>query len=211
MVVEGFAAWAPGVETLEAWESGTEIEDSSASPKLAFASAMATRRLSQLTKLTCYMAGRIGLAADELFFSSVRGEINSQLKINLGYAEEGEMKPASFSLSVFNTPPAEATILLKSQIPYTALFSGETECIRNLYTASSAPILSGRDGSTIMIYAEERTPAEYRNNVSSILPAMVLGVKLGSGEGIGIPAEALSSPMALDRYLIENEISKLVF
>ncbi len=211
MRVEGFAAWAPGVESLEAWEGKYDILDTSEAPKLSFASPMATRRLSQLTKLTCYMAARLGLDADELFFSSVRGEINSQLKINLGYAEENEMKPASFSLSVFNTPPAQATILLKSTIPYTALFSGERECIRNLYTASISPILSGKDRSTLFIYAEERTPDEYRNNISSILPPMVVGVKLSDAEGDGIPDMALSSPECLVSYLVEHERSKWVF
>lgn len=211
MVVEGFSAWAPGVETLEKWESGESIEDSSAAPELTFASRMATRRLSQLTKLTCYMAGKLGLDADELFFSSVRGEIGSQLRINLGYAEEGEMKPASFSLSVFNTPPAEATILLKSQIPYAALFSKESECIRNLYAAAAAPILSGRLERTLMIYAEEMTPPEYRNNVSSLLPAMVLGVRLRAGDGEGICESALVSPRALVEHLIATERSKWVF
>ena len=131
------------------------IDDSTESPKITFASPIVTRRFSQLTKMTCYMAHRLKLDTDMLFFTSARGEIDIQYKINTSFARENEVKPAMFTLSVFNTAPAEATILLKSKVPYCPIYSGFENAVRNLITVGCAPLISERLRSVMLIYAEE--------------------------------------------------------
>lgn len=206
MKVESFVLWAPGVETHEDWQEwlngNKKIENSIKSPVLAFASPIATRRLSQLTKMVCYAAGTLGLDADELFMTSVYGESNAQFKLNISHIQENEVKPAAFSLSVFNAAAAEATILLKSQIPYSVFFSGKDNAIPNLLKAGSAPIISGRIKSAILIYAEEALPDEYKDNAPWQTEPMVIGLKLSSN--VGTIPENIEGPASLIGYLIEN-------
>lgn len=209
-MVDAFSLWAPGLKTKEDWLAWTnglkEIDDSPEAPKLDFAPPIATRRFSQLTKMTCWMAHRLALDTDILFFTSARGEINIQYKINTDFARDDELKPALFTLSVFNTAPAEATILLGSKVPYSPLFSGFTDTIKNLVRAGSAPLKSGRLKSAMLIYAEERVPDEYRANITGgWFPPLCIGVKIsGKDSGADFPREALESPKAFAKHLVEH-------
>ena len=130
-----------------------------------------------------------------------------QYKINRAFAETNEMKPATFAISVFNTAPAEATILLNSKVPYTPLFSGEKDCIKNLWTTSRSAILSGRMKSVILVYAEEHTPDEYKDNLRySYHPPLCVAVKISNKEGgDDIPLKALETPEDFVKYLITNK------
>ena len=211
MNIESFTLWAPGLENnkdnwLEWLKGEKEIDNVNTSPKLTFASSIVTRRFSQLTKMTCLVTERLGLDVDGLFFSSIRGEIAMQYKINSAFAETNEMKPATFAISVFNTAPAEATILLKSKVPYTPLFSGEKDCIKNLFTVGTSPLLSGRMKEVILVYAEEHVPDEYKDNLKySYHPPLALAVKISNKEGDNIPNEYLETPEKLIQYLITNK------
>lgn len=206
--------WAPGLDSLgdwEEWKEGhKEGEDSTVSPALPFCSPVAIRRFSQLTRMTVYAAHKTGLDAGHLFFASSNGEINSQLKLNTYYVENDEMKPSLFSLSVFNTAPAQATMLLGSNIPYTPLFSGRETVIRNLLLAGTAPLVSGRLSSVILIYAEEHIPEEYRSLISGFELPMVIALQLSASGPEIIPERAQESPEALVKYLLEEHKDKWI-
>lgn len=214
MQIDSFSLWAPGLESKDDWNlwanDKKEILDSEESPQLSFASPITTRRFSQITRITCYLAHLLGLNVDTFFFSSVRGEIGIQYKINNDFAKENELKPATFTLSVFNTAPAEATILLNSQTPYTPIFSGMENTFKNLFKVGTAPLRAGRLNSVLLIYAEERTPVEYRNNLSKKeLPPMGIGIKISKDDSDNfIPESVLSDAKSLINYLI-NEKSEI--
>ena len=97
-MIDSFCLWAPGLAAKTDWQDWIRgkknIDDSTESPKITFASPIVTRRFSQLTKMTCYMAHRLKLDTDMLFFTSARGEIDIQYKINTSFARENEVKPA---------------------------------------------------------------------------------------------------------------------
>ena len=209
MRITGFTLWAPGLESLGDWEQWTRGErtgkDSPEAPSLPFCSPIATRRLSQLTKMTVYAAHKTGLDADQLFFASSNGEINAQFKLDTYYALNDEVKPAVFSLSVFNTAPAEATILLKSGIPYTPLFSSRESIIRNLFLTGTAPLVSGRIKSAVLIYAEEHVPEEYGNLIHGFELPVVIAARLSADGSETIPEEAEESPESLIRYLVKEK------
>ena len=210
-MLNSFSLWAPGLETKDDWyawlEGGKDIGDSAESPKIGFASPIVTRRFSQLTKMTCWMTHRLKLDTDILFFTSARGEIDIQYKINMAFARDNALTPALFTLSVFNTAPAEATILLGSKVPYSPVYSGFDNVIRNLVTVGCAPLKSGRLKSAMLVYAEERIPEEYRGNLTGpFLPPMCIGLKV-SGENAAddFPAEALEGQRAFVEYLLKNK------
>ena len=212
MNIKAFTLWAPGLEdNKESWTKWAndkmEIEDSKTSPKLTFASSIVTRRFSQLTKMTCLVTQKLNLdSVNGLFFSSIRGEIAMQYKINSAFAETNEMKPATFAISVFNTAPAEATILLNSKVPYTPLFSGEKDCISNLYTIGTSAIKSGRMNSVMLVYGEEHIPEEYLNSLKyNKHDPLCLAVVIDKEGDEEIKKEYLESPEKLIKYLIANK------
>lgn len=96
----------------------------------------------------------------KLVFCSFRGEIARQLKINRGLIEERDVSPASFAISVFNTPPASAAIALDLKAGYTAIYPGSDDFSCALACAF-APILCGKEKRVIFAFADELIPQEY--------------------------------------------------
>ena len=170
------------------WANGkASLALSGASPKLAYADPLFRRRLSQITKMTIEVVHDIvseesesaanplaGDGSDEdeeevssgsikdakLVFCSFRGEIARQLKINRGLIEERDVSPASFAISVFNTPPASAAIALDLKAGYTAIYPGNDDFSCALACAF-APILCGKEKRVIFAFADELIPQEY--------------------------------------------------
>ena len=141
-------------------------------PKLEYVDPLFRRRLSQLTRMTIEVLHDLSESGGEelkktffsskLTFASFRGEIARQLKINKGLVEDAAVLPAPFSLSVFNTPPAAATIALGMKAGYTAIYPSEDNFL-SAFIAASGTILSGSEKSVIFAYADEKIPEEYKN------------------------------------------------
>jgi hypothetical protein len=152
----------------------------------------------------------------KLVFASFRGELARQLSINRMLAEDGDIKPAAFSLSVFNTPPALAAIALNLGAGYTAVYPGNGS-FRIALMAALAPAASGAARETLLVYADESCPEEYAAfaGVCSgpegppaayprALAPLAFAALLGRG-GSGIPVTALDgtaeSPDAFLKHL----------
>ncbi|MDR0710327.1 MAG: beta-ketoacyl synthase chain length factor, partial [Spirochaetaceae bacterium] len=116
--VARFAAWAPGftgIEDWKAWARGERaIPQTAESPALEYTDPLYRRRLSQVSRMTIEVIHDVlPIEKDtRLVFVSFRGELARQFSINRMLAGDGDIKPAAFSLSVFNTPPASAAIAL---------------------------------------------------------------------------------------------------
>ncbi|GHV95865.1 hypothetical protein AGMMS50293_21850 [Spirochaetia bacterium] len=183
--VSHFAAWAPGVETPAEWKEWAEgkrkITISGESPSLNFTDwfglgprevMMFKRRLSQISKMVIQVIHDIMPFGEnvKMTFVSFRGEITQQFKINKMLVEEGDIRPAAFSQSVFNTPPALASIAFNLRAGYSALYPSRFD---SGFMAAAAPLLSGAvaasaAGETVLVYADELCPPEYpRPNRSS--------------------------------------------
>lgn len=185
-------------------------------PKLSYVDALFRRRLSQITRMTIEAVhGVIGGNENlKLVFASFRGEIARQLKINKGLVEDADVLPASFSISVFNTPAAATTIALKMKAGYTAVYPSEDN-FRSAFLAAAAPLLSGEESKIIFVYADEKIPEELENckGFSSDAPmsfACVLSSEddsrdgSGSVAGISLDSPALESPESFLEFLERN-------
>jgi hypothetical protein len=167
LYVRRFASWAPGLEGGEQWREWAEgkkrIEASGTAPALEFANSLFRRRLSQISRMTLQVLHEIMPIGEEtkLVFVSFRGEIQQQFKINRMLFNEGDVSPAAFSQSVFNTPPAAAAIALNLRAGYTAVYPGGDRFATG-FLAAAAPLLSGRAGEIVLVYADELCPPEYR-------------------------------------------------
>ena len=145
-------------------------ENRSESPKLPYVDPLFKRRLSQISKMTIEVVHNVidgdeSLKNSKLVFASFRGEIARQLKINKGIIEDAEVMPAQFSISVFNTPPAVATIALGMKAGYTAVYPAGRDFSAALASAA-ATVMSGKEKKVIFAYADECVPAEYEGIAS---------------------------------------------
>lgn len=141
-----------------------EQQDLSAAPKLEFTDAIFRRRLSQLSKMTIHVVHDFFKAGIDrgikLVFSSKRGEIAREFKINKTLIQDGEILPASFSLSVFNAPIALAAISEHLRGGYSAVYPSQGN-FSDALLAAAAPILCGRETQIAFVYAEELVPECY--------------------------------------------------
>ena len=155
--------WAPGMETVQDWTEwvagNRQIEISSQSPKLTFTSPLFRRRLSQISRMTvqvvhdCIEAIPQAAECPEVF-ASFRGEIGREGDINTQLIQDKEILPASFSLSVFNTPIALATIALHLTRGYSVVFPAKQD-FPAAVSAGIAPLLCGDERNVLFVYADE--------------------------------------------------------
>ncbi len=137
-------------------------DNPAASPKLAYVEPLFKRRLSQLSRMTIEVIRQVKDTAPDakIVFASSRGEIGRQVKINRGLVDEFAILPAQFSLSVFNTPPAVATIALGMKNGYTAVYPGEGR-LYDAFVCAVASILAGDENQVIFVYGDELISEEY--------------------------------------------------
>lgn len=136
-------------------------------PKLEFCDPLFKRRLSQVTRMTVQVVHDLIEKKPEaknfkLVFASFRGELSRQLKINKGLVEDAEVMPANFSISVFNTPPAAATIVCGIKAGYTAVYPGQDN-FNDALIAAAAPVLSGCEEKVMFVYSDEYIIDEYKS------------------------------------------------
>ena len=162
--------WAPGLEDdpekWEKWLKGKDsIEKSSSAPKLEYTDPLFRRRLSQISKMTVHVVHALlekcSFDKDtKLVFVSFRGEIAREFSINKGIINEKMILPAGFSLSVFNTPVALATIAFGLTGGYSAVYPSKGDLSSALKTAL-APVLCGEEKKIVLVYADELVPECY--------------------------------------------------
>lgn len=164
--IAAWSVWAPGLEPDGNWtewfDAVPELDNPGATPPLSHVDTMFKRRLSQLTRMTIQV-GHEALAGQppmKITFSSVHGEIRQQFKITERLLADGEVSPAHFSLSVFNTPVAALSITEKNAEGYTACYPGPDAFAEGLADAA-AGILAGLEDRRLFISADEQIPDVY--------------------------------------------------
>lgn len=169
LYVSNVSPWAPGVNTPEDWDlwkkKEKEITQAKESPKLEFTDPLFRRRLSQISKMTVQVVHDLIQKVPEAVnfkqvFVSFRGEIEREFSINQGIIEDKEIMPAGFSLSVFNTPIALATLSLNLKKGYSVIYPSKENFVSALQGAV-APVLCGAEESIIFVYADEYVPNVY--------------------------------------------------
>ena len=162
--------WAPGLEDdpkkWNEWLNGAaDIEKSSSAPKLEYTDPLFRRRLSQISKMTVHVVHALlekcSFDKDtKIVFVSFRGEIAREFSINKGIINDKMILPAGFSLSVFNTPVALATIAFGLTGGYSAIYPSKGDLPSALKTAI-ASVLCGDEKKIVLVYADELIPECY--------------------------------------------------
>ncbi len=151
------------ISNLHTWKASPE--NPKEKPKLEFADPLFKRRLSQVTRATIQVLHDLLEDVPEAsgykqIFTSFRGEIEREFTINRGIIEDCEILPAGFSLSVFNTPIAAATLCLGLKAGYSVIYPSKGKFSDALKGAAS-PVLCGAENVVVLVYADEYVPDEY--------------------------------------------------
>ncbi|MDC7219026.1 MAG: beta-ketoacyl synthase chain length factor [Spirochaetales bacterium] len=187
--LEDHCAWAPSLETEEQWEqwaSGScEIECSTVVPPLEHMSKISKRRLSQLTKMVLQTGHDLIVKnrPDHVIFCSNYGEIRQQYKITRGLLDSGEIRPANFSHSVFNTPLSLLTIEEKVRESVNVLLAGDRCLSMGLQAALAHGACHPKDRQ-LLIFADELLPEDYSGLLGKTPPPYAFALMLGP-EGTG--------------------------
>lgn len=191
--ISNISCWAPSLydddSNWELWASEkTEIPCLKESPKLEFTDPLFRRRLSQISKMTIQVTHELFentyINRDtKLVFISLRGEIEREFSINEGIIEDNAILPASFSLSVFNTPIAITTLALKLKGGYSVIYPSKNDFSHAL-KAAIAPVLAETEKQIILIYADELIPDVYKENHSSKNEPFAFAALISSKEAV---------------------------
>ena len=151
------------ISNVHGWKPSAE--NPKEKPKLEFADPLFKRRLSQVTRMTVQVLHDLlqevpETASLKQVFVSFRGEIEREFTINRGLIEDSEILPAGFSLSVFNTPVAAATLSLGLKAGYSVIYPSK-ENFNSALLGAAAPVLCGSEKKIIFVYADEYVPDEY--------------------------------------------------
>ena len=177
-------------------------------PKLEFVNPMFKRRFSQLTRMTIQVIHDVleqdnSYSSLKIEFSSFYGEIKRQFSINKSIACDGEVSPADFSLSVFNTPVAAASIALGLKAGYSAAFSSDRN-FKDLLKSASASVLCGEEEKIIFVYADEEIPEEYKSlgerNIPIALSFVISSVSFSASTEIELDSFDDSIESFLGKY-----------
>lgn len=170
LYISNVNVWAPGLyddkENWKAWKDGKmEITCVKESPKLEYTDPLFRRRLSQITKMTVHVIHLLLENAKidseiKINFISLRGEIEREFTINKSLIEDETILPAGFSLSVFNTPVASATLAFGLKGGYTVILPSKNNFDSALKNAL-APVLAGTEKQIMLVYADELVPDCY--------------------------------------------------
>ncbi|GHV80282.1 3-oxoacyl-ACP synthase [Spirochaetia bacterium] len=210
LYITRFTSWAPGLLSdpteWQEWARGNRnIRATKDSPGIEFTTPLFRRRLSQISRMTIQVIHDLLPIREDtkIVFVSFRGEIAQQLKINRMLIEDGDISPAAFSLSVFNTPPALAAIALDLRAGYSAVYPAEDRFDTG-FLAAASPILCGDAEETVLVYADELVPEEYgslRPPCNEPLAFAALLSRVPGEPAVNVPASVLESPRAFLKYL----------
>lgn len=153
ITIQNFTLWTP------------PTSDKYAKPALESVPMLVKRRLSQCTRMTMQVIGSLLERVPEAVnypqaFISYRGEVNRQFTINKELIEDKEVRPADFSLSVFNTPISQAAIYYKLKAGYDVI-SPKDNNFQDALTVAASSLFSQE--AVILVYANESVRKEYES------------------------------------------------
>jgi hypothetical protein len=193
--IEGWQAWAPGLETTESWldwaeAPGSFIDNLNHAPKLDFVTPQQKRRFSQLTKIIlqasheCLKKSNLreeDIKDLESVFASRYGEWQQTLGLLGTMQESNELSPAGFSLSVHNTSAGMYSLINKIPAPYTSIAGGKNTFSVGLIEALSR-LLAEKDTQSknvLFVVADEVLPDLYKNTFNFPSQPFALALLLG--------------------------------
>jgi hypothetical protein len=201
------AAWAPGLETPEAWGEWARRPRPIAgdgAPAAAFLPALLRRRCDRLTRMLLHAAHHACDAAERAsarsVFASRHGCVVNTIELLAQLAADQELSPTRFSHSVHNAPAGLFSIAAGNRAASTSVAAGMDTFACGFLEAATQ--LARAPGSPVLLVAGEEPlpevlqrfaePGEAPHAVALLLAAQPPGrlVELAIEPGDGPPAAA---------------------
>ncbi len=219
-VIEGWSAWAPGLENKRDWaawaQKDQELPSEDGEPNVKDLPAGIRRRLSRLGK----MAIRVALDSNsaetsKIVFSSRNGNVVQMLKLLQSLALDEPVSPTGFGMSVHNSLVGMLSIITGNRQAQTAIAAdneslcmGLMEALALLRADPSAPVL--------LVHCDEYLPDFYQPFQDKRVPVCALALVLRATDrkvgalsfsytGHQELAEGRDPLKSFLRFLIKNE------
>jgi beta-ketoacyl synthase-like protein len=185
-LIEQWCAWAPGVDTDEAWQAWAKhpvvMPDTDAQPSCDFLPAMQRRRLSRLARMTLHVAWPLCGEHEQLplVFASRHGETPRTFALLSEVADEQPLSPTQFGLSVHNAIAGQWSIL-RGQRGESVAIAGEADTFEHAMMEAAALLGEGAP-AVLVVIAEERPPAAYDDWIDDVPFSYALALRVGGIE-----------------------------
>lgn len=172
--IENWSAWTSGIETPEQWASFFTNNESLPSSKdvekadVSFLPAMQRRRLSPLARAAFFVSKQCSQEQPDCpsIFCSSLGESPRTYSLIESIAENDDVSPMAFSLSVHNAISGQFGILFNNTKPTTAIAPSGGAYISTLADALGQ-LEEGAESVLIVCY-EETVPTFYQPYIESV-------------------------------------------
>jgi len=160
--ISNFHHWLPPCHNVDALEN-TKFTDVIEWPKLNFVPAMQRRRLSPFAKIALYVANNTMVDNEvslPIVFSSRHGDLHKTSGLLADLANDIELSPTAFGLSVHNAIPSLYSILVGNKQAINAIAAGQDSFFMAL-TDAYARLKTGICKQVLLIHADQHLPEIY--------------------------------------------------
>jgi hypothetical protein len=224
VAVEGWAAWAPGLESpadWRAWARSPAPLAGDGAPRLDFMPAMQRRRCDAASRLVLEVAHACCpadlLARARVVVASRHGPFATMISLLEDLARGEPLSPTRFAHSVHNAPAGQLSIFARNPSPSSSLAAGVESFAHGFLEALA---FFERDPATpvLLVYADEPAPPPLAELAPRGVPHACAFLLSAAREGGGVelalaaaaPAEAAPArPDALEflRFWLAGEAS----
>ena len=180
--VQGWHAWAPGLEDADAWRRWAHapfVPQSEASqPRCDFLPAMQRRRLSPMARMSLHAAWPLCADDEQLpfVFASRHGETTRTYALLRDVAAAQPLSPTQFGLSVHNAIAGQWSMLRGQRGESTAI-AGEADTFEHAVLEAAGMLADGAP-SVLLVIAEERPPAAYDDWIADVPFSYALALRV---------------------------------
>ena len=164
VAVERWSAWAPGLESAEAWRAWARSPAPLAgdgAPKLEFMPAMQRRRCDAASRLVLEVAHACctaeQLAHVRVVVASRHGPFATMISLLDDLARGEPVSPTRFAHSVHNAPAGQLSIFARDASPSSSLAAG-AESFAHGFLEALAFLQRDPSSPVLLVYADEPAP-----------------------------------------------------
>ncbi len=211
--IKGWQAWAPGVSTPEGWRTWCAqpyvLAASAETADVSFLPALQRRRLSPLARMAFHVGWPLAemMPAQPLVFCSRHGETPRNLQLLTNLAQQEDLSPTHFSLSVHNAVAGLWSIFRNDTSEMTSIAGVEDGLEHALVEAQL--LLAAGSPSVLLIIAEDQQPSAYLPWIDDVPFAYALALQVVPGQQWQLELSSQRTDSAIESKLWPHALQLL--
>ena len=204
VAVDGWAAWAPGLESAAQWQDWARAPEPLAgdgAPKLEFLPAMQRRRCDAASRLVLEVAHACcppeQLAQVRLVVASRHGPFATMISLLDDLARGEPVSPTRFAHSVHNAPAGQFSIFAHDARPSSSLAAG-ADSFAHGFLEALAFLQRDPNGPVLLVHADEPAPAPISELAPGGVPYACAFLLRAARDGAGLDLALARAPEASD-------------